>query len=74
LFWPILLSQKLPEILIPLRAGDDDVRLDLQAVLNRQYDEAGYDADIDYARGPDVPLSAELARWSDDLLRAKGLR
>ena len=74
LFWPILLSQKLPEVLIPLRAGDDDVRLDLQAVLNRQYDEAGYDADIEYARAPDVPLSAELAKWSDDLLRAKGLR
>jgi hypothetical protein len=74
LFWPILLSQRLPPVLIPLRAGDPDVRLDLQAVLNRQYDEAGYDADIDYGRGPDVPLSAELAKWSDDLLQAKGLR
>jgi hypothetical protein len=34
LVWPIRLSQRLPVIPIPLRAGDDDAPLDLQAVLD----------------------------------------
>jgi hypothetical protein len=74
LFWPIQLSQKLPEIAIPLRAGDSDVRLNLQSVLDSQYADAGYDVDIDYGKNPEIALTAAAARWTDDLLRAKGLR
>ena len=74
LVWPILLSQRLPVIPIPLRSGDDDAPLDLQAVLNTAYDHAGYDTDIDYTKAPVPPLSPQWAEWSDRWLREKGLR
>jgi hypothetical protein len=41
-FWPISLRERLPVIPIPVRAPDPDARLDLQAVLDRIYDDAGY--------------------------------
>lgn len=74
LVWPIRLSQRLPVIPIPLRTGDDDALLDLQAVLNTAYDHAGYDADIDYTKEPVPPLCPQWAEWSDRWLREKGLR
>jgi hypothetical protein len=74
LFWPILLRQRLPAVHIPLRAADADVAVDLQAVLDAIYDEASYDADLDYRAAPDVPLSYEAAHWAEGVLRAKGLR
>lgn len=72
--WPIRLSQRLPVIPIPLRPGDDEAKLDLQAVLNTAYDRAGYDLDIDYRQEPDPPLEGEWAAWADRWLREKGLR
>lgn len=59
---------------IPLKAGDPDARLDLQAVLDAAYDRVGYDMEIDYRTEPEPPLDAELAAWSDQLLRSKRLR
>ena len=53
-FWPIRLHERLPEIPIPLRHGDADARVDLQQVLNRIYDAAGYAYHI-YS-GPPEPL------------------
>jgi hypothetical protein len=72
--WPIQLSQRLPVIRIPLRRGDDDVRLDLQAVLDTAYDHAGYARVIDYTKVPVPSLKPPWALWSDRLLREKGLR
>ena len=72
--WPIRLSQRLPVIPIPLIPGDPDARLDLQAVLDTAYDRAGYDLSVNYAGEPSLPLSREWAAWSDQLLKAKGLR
>src|SRR5437764_214702 len=40
--WPIRLRDRLPEIPVPLRAGDADAHLDLQQLLHRIYDAAGY--------------------------------
>jgi Protein of unknown function (DUF4058) len=74
LLWPIRLSQRLPEIKIPLLPDDPDARLDLQAVLNTAYDRAGYDLSIDYASDPEPPLPPEWAGWADGLLIARGLR
>jgi hypothetical protein len=60
--WPIRLRERLPEIPVPLRASDPDARLDLQAVLHRVYDEAGYRAYI-YTGAPQPPLTpADAAR------------
>jgi hypothetical protein len=53
-FWPIQLRDRLPEIPIPLRGGDPPAHLDLQQVLHRIYDAAGYVYYI-YS-GPPEPL------------------
>ena len=50
-FWPISLRERLPLIPIPVRAPDADARLDLQEVLHRIYDDAGY-ADYIYEGAP----------------------
>jgi hypothetical protein len=50
------------------------VVLDVQAVLDRCYDNGGYADRIAYRRPPSAPLSPEEAAWVDGLLRGKGLR
>jgi len=72
--WGIRLPQRLPVIPIPLKAGDPDGRLDLQAALDAAYDRAAYDLRIDYRKEPKPPLEDQLAAWADQLLRSKGLR
>lgn len=62
--WPIRLKDRLPSIPIPLRAPDSDALLDLQEVLNRVYDLAGY-ADYLYTLAPQPPLHPEDARWAE---------
>jgi hypothetical protein len=74
LLFPIRLSQRLPVVPIPLKDGDPDARLDLQAALTSIYDRAGYDLEIDYRGEPNPPLSDKLAEWADQLLKSKGLR
>jgi hypothetical protein len=70
---PIRLRERLPVIKIPLRPGDQDVLLNLQAVLDQCYRNGGYD-DIDYRSEPDPPLSTDDASWADALLREQGRR
>lgn len=72
--WPIRLQDKLPSIGIPLKPGDPDYPLDLQAILNAAYDHSAYDLEIDYTREPPNRLTPEQAAWADQLLREKGLR
>jgi hypothetical protein len=62
--WSLRLWDRLPEIPVPLRQPDPDARLDLQAVLNRVYDTAGYE-DYIYGTGPEPPLAP------DDAARAR---
>ena len=65
--WPIKLRDALPTIPIPLRHPDPDVTLDLQAVLNRVYDEAFY-GDVIYDNQPEPPLSAEDDAWARSVI------
>ena len=67
------LREPLPAIAVPLRDGDPDAPLDLQALIDRSYENGRYD-DIDYGREPDPPLDPEDAAWTAELLKAKGLR
>jgi hypothetical protein len=67
------LRDPLPAFRIPLRESDEDVRLDLQPLIDQCYENGGYD-DIDYKPEPDPPLPTDDARWADELLRTKGLR
>ena len=72
--WPIALDQPLPELPVPLLAGDPDVMLDLRLALAGVYDDDRLGSLIDYTKPPDVPLTAEQAAWVDRHLRAAGLR
>ena len=72
--WRIRLNQRLPPILIPLKAGDDDATLDFQEVFTSVYDHAGFDMIVSYRDTPDPPLNAEQAAWADQWLTKKGLR
>ena len=69
--WPILLTQRLPVIGIPLRPADDDVRLDLQEVLNTAYERAAYDLAINYRREPVPPLTETQWAWARPLLEGR---
>jgi Protein of unknown function (DUF4058) len=40
-------SQPIPPIVVPLEPGDPEPTLDLQAILNEIYDQAGFDLTID---------------------------
>ena len=73
-YYRLALRERLPAIAIPLRQADHDVALDLQPLIDRCYDEARYDDDIDYLQEPEPPLDADHAQWADDLLRKHGRR
>jgi Protein of unknown function (DUF4058) len=72
--WPILLTQRLPTIKIPLLANDPDADLDLGAVLNSAYDRAGYEMSINYKEPPEVALSGESAKWAQAWLARAAIR
>jgi hypothetical protein len=71
--YPIVLRKPIPVVGVPLRPTDDDVRLELQPLIQRAYVAGGHD-DIDYTRPPDPPLSREDEAWADELLRKAGRR
>lgn len=70
--WPIRLQQQLPEIFIPLRKEDPDVKLDLQTVLATVYKRASYELELDYSRPPVPPLQGDNAAWAAQLLAGAG--
>lgn len=61
--WPLRLADPLPTIPIPLRAPYPDAQLDLQSVLNRIYDEAGYE-DYIYRHTPEPKLRPKDKAWA----------
>jgi hypothetical protein len=69
--WPIGLRGRLPTIPVPLRQGDPDARLDLQEVLHRVYDAAGYHYYV-YDDEPVPGLSPEDAAWAGQFVPQKG--
>ena len=68
--WPIGLREQLPTIPVPLRAPHRDAVIDLQELLHRVYDAAGYE-DYLYDSQPEPPLSAADAQWAKELLPGK---
>jgi hypothetical protein len=68
------LATRLPVIGVPLRPSDDDVPLDLQALIDLCYRNGGYDDDIDYDDDPIPPLDPQDAPWADSLLKEQGRR
>ena len=68
--YPLPLRQALPVIRIPLRKGDADAKLNLQALLEQAYRNGAYGSSIDYTQPPDPPLDAADAAWAAELLQA----
>lgn len=68
--WPIQLREPLPIVPIPLRHGDPDARLDLQSILHRIYDAAGYGYYI-YKHPCDPPLTPNDQTWADELVAGR---
>ncbi|MEQ8539516.1 MAG: DUF4058 family protein [Coleofasciculus sp. D1-CHI-01] len=62
------LPQPIPAFPIPLRAGDREPVVDLQALLHQVDDRAGYDYTIDYSRELIPSLSEADTLWVNDLL------
>ncbi|MGB7890320.1 MULTISPECIES: DUF4058 family protein [unclassified Microcoleus] len=58
---------------MPLRAGDAEPIVDLQALLNGVYDRPAYDFRIDYTAAPVPPLSETDAVWVDVWLEEREL-
>jgi Protein of unknown function (DUF4058) len=73
-FYPLDIRKRLPRVGIPLKPGEPDVVLDLQAAVNRVYDVGAYSMRIDYNREPDPPLDEEMASWASNVLIAAGVR
>src|SRR5262249_25237670 len=68
------LRDSLPVLPIPL-LGDDQARLDLGACFRAAYDRTAADDEADYVGDPPPPrLGSEELRWTDGLLRERGLR
>ena len=60
----------LPEIPIPLVAPDPDVKIDLQHVFSRAYDEGRYRRVVNYSALPVAPLSAADKEWATERIRS----
>jgi len=68
--WHLSLRDRLPEIPIPLAAGDLDLILDIQEIFSAVYDDAGYGESLDYRRQPRPMLAVDDAAWATALLAA----
>jgi hypothetical protein len=65
--FPWTLRQPLPTLSIPLKKGDPEVALDLQAVLTTVYDHADYQLSINYRAPLRTPLNDTDAEWMRQL-------
>ena len=72
--WPVLLQNRLPKLTVPLTPESGEISIPLQAVLNRVYEEGNQEAEIDYTKDAEPPLSGADAVWADALLKNAGLR
>jgi Protein of unknown function (DUF4058) len=72
--YSIGLRHRLPAIRIPLRESDDDVPLELQALIDQCYENGAYEGTINYLDNPLPALTRSDAHWADEMLAKKGFR
>jgi hypothetical protein len=71
--YALQLPTRLPDVIVPLRPGAEDVAVALQAVLDRTYETGLYARRVRYTRPADPPLTAEHQAWANAILREKNL-
>jgi hypothetical protein len=73
LIYPVRLDEPLPEVAIPLLAGDPDVPIDLQVLFDQVYDAGPYRRRIRYAGShPIPPLHPDQSEWAARILAIRG--
>ena len=67
------LRRPLSPVAVPLRSADDDVVVDLQAVMDHVYAAGRFDLQLDYSRPPAPPLPPADAAWAAERVAAARL-
>ncbi|MDM8528919.1 DUF4058 family protein [Anaerolineales bacterium HSG24] len=62
------MREAIPDIPIPLRAGEPEPLLPLNHTIHHLYDEGGYDLTINYQHPPTPRFSSEDKEWARQLL------
>ncbi len=68
--WAFTVRDPLPPAPIPLRSRETTT-LNLRACLDRAYEEARYQEELDYTQPPKPKLDAADARWVEQLLKRR---
>ena len=72
--YPFGLQSPIPDVAVPLLAGDAGPKIPLNELLHNLYREDYYANYVDYAADPEGPLSDGDRAWLDRILRQQGLR
>ncbi len=72
--YTVSIRDPLPTLPVPLRPGEAEPEIDLQATVEAVYERGGYDLLVDYRDTPVPPLAPADAEWADHLLRSQSLR
>jgi hypothetical protein len=67
-FHPIPLRAPLPEVSIPLRPGDRELKLALQPLLDEAYQMGRYGRTLNYREPPDPTLDDDDAEWAKSIV------
>lgn len=63
------LQESIPMVPLPLKSGDTEPWVDLQAIFTGVYDRAGYQYRLDYHQAPPPPpLTPSDQHWTNELL------
>lgn len=71
LLYPISLREALPSIVIPLRARDPEIRLELQTLVNHAYASGRYARRINYQKQSDPPVDLADEAWVREMLKSE---
>jgi len=66
--YPFSVRQPIPTFPLPLLPDDAEPVVDLNALLNTVYDQAGYDLVLRYDQSPAPPLGAEDTAWAAEVM------
>jgi hypothetical protein len=72
--WPFTVREPIPPFSVPLKAGDPDIRLDLQPCLDDIYDTNRYAMRIDYSQGVTPRFRKLDEEWATELLKKHAKR